>query len=53
MTIVRVQLHDDGTATQVGKWTWASASALEQALDGAIWVMEDEGGYLPELRPHG
>ncbi|AQQ16267.1 Soluble aldose sugar dehydrogenase YliI precursor [Corynebacterium glaucum] len=51
-TIVRMQLNEDGTATQLDKWDMGQRiRALEQAPDGAIWVMEDKGGYLLELRP--
>lgn len=51
--IVRVELHDDGTATEAQQWDMGERiRAVDEAPDGSIWLMED-GGRLLELRPAG
>lgn len=51
-TLVRVEL-DDGQADVVDDWDMGErVREVEQAPDGAIWVLEDgPGGRLLELRP--
>jgi len=43
--IVRIALHDDGSAEEVERYPMgARIRSLEEGPDGAIWVLEDERG---------
>jgi len=45
MSIVRIELGDDGSAREVERYDMgARIRSLEEAADGSIWVLEDERG---------
>jgi glucose/arabinose dehydrogenase len=53
--IVRVELNDDGSATEVERYDMgARIRSVEEAADGSIWVLEENGtspGRLLRLTP--
>ncbi|MFN4024121.1 MAG: PQQ-dependent sugar dehydrogenase [Hyphomonas sp.] len=53
--LVRVSLHEDGSAAEAGRYEWGKrVREVAEGPDGALYVLEDrEGGRLVRLAPAG